>query len=95
MEIMNIDIEDLEADIVGRISSIERLLFDVSESGKVSTVSTYDIFVAAMITRILVSYFEQTHKPEWELAQQAFGALYGDVEALAGIAARNQPGDFE
>ena len=92
MEIMNLNIKELEADIAGRIGSIEGLLFDVSEAGEVSA---YDIFVAAMITRVLVSYFEQTHKPEWELAQQAFGALYGDVEALAGIAARNQPGDFE
>ena len=92
MEMMNLDIKELEDDIARRVRSIERLLFDVSESGKVST---YDIFVAAMITRVLVSYFEQTHKPEWEMAQQAFGALYGDVEALAGIAARNQPGDFE
>ena len=92
MEMMNLDIKELEDDIARRVHSIERLLFDVSESGKVST---YDIFVAAMITRVLVSYFEQIHKPEWEMAQQAFGTLYGDVEALAGIAARNQPGDFE
>lgn len=92
MEVMNIDVESLEDDIARRIRSIERLLFDVSESGKVSA---YDIFVAAMITRVLVSFFEQTYGSEWELAQQAFEVLYSDVEALAGIAARNQPGSFE
>ena len=87
MEIMNIDIEDLEADIARRISSIERLLFDVSEAGKVST---YDIFVAAMATRVMVSFFEQVYESEWELAQQAFEVLYSDAEALAGVATRNQ-----
>ena len=87
MEIMNIDIESLEADIARRIKSTERLIFDVSESGKVST---YDIFVAAMVTRVMVSFFEQTYGSEWESAQQVFAALYSDVEALAGVATRNQ-----
>ena len=91
MEIMNIDIEDLEADIAGRIGSIEGALFDVSESGKVST---YDIFVAAMVTRVMVSFFEQTYGSEWESAQQVFAALYSDVEALAGVAAQNQRRKF-
>ena len=91
MEIMNIDVESLEGDIARRISSIEGLLFNVSESEKVSP---YDIFVAAMITRVMVSFFEQAYGSEWELAQQVFGTLYRDVEALAGIAARNQPGKF-
>ena len=92
MEIMNLNIKELEADIAGRIGSIEGLLFDVSEDGKVSP---YDIFVAAMAARVMVSFFEQVYGREWELAQQAFEVLYSDVEALAGIAARNQPGSFE